>query len=69
MVGILIFIVDYVLFYLINNIIFDNYIIGSIIGCYIVDVLGGKGNIVVFNVFFNLLCICGICYDLWKYVL
>lgn len=33
-----------------------------------VDELGGKGNVVVFNVFFSVLCICGICYDQWKYV-
>lgn len=30
---------------------------------------GGKGKIAVFNAFSNSLRICGIRYDLWKYVL
>lgn len=67
--GIPIFTVDHVSPYSINNTTSDNYTIGSTIGRYTADVLGGKGNIAVFNAFSNSLRICGIRYDLWKYVL
>ncbi|EOI6871180.1 sugar ABC transporter substrate-binding protein [Yersinia enterocolitica] len=67
--GIPIFTVDHVSPYSINNTTSDNYTIGSTIGRYTADALGGKGNIAVFNAFSNSLRICGIRYDLWKYVL
>ncbi|MBB1525742.1 sugar ABC transporter substrate-binding protein [Pectobacterium carotovorum subsp. carotovorum] len=64
-----VFTVDHVSSYSINNTTSDNYAIGSTIGRYTADALGGKGNIAVFNAFSNALRICGIRYDLWKYVL
>ncbi|MCL2895129.1 sugar ABC transporter substrate-binding protein [Brenneria tiliae] len=67
--GIPVFTVDHVSPYSINNTTSDNYAIGSTIGRYTADVLGGKGNVAVFNAFSNSLRICGIRYDLWKYVL
>lgn len=67
--GIPVFTVDHVSPYSINNTTSDNYSIGSTIGRYTAEALGGKGNVAVFNAFSNSLRICGIRYDLWKYVL
>lgn len=64
-----VFTVDHVSPFSINNTTSDNYTIGSTIGRYMADALNGKGNVAVFNAFSNSLRICGIRYDLWKYVL
>jgi len=64
-----VFTVDHVSPNAINNTTSDNYTLGSTIGRYMVDAIGGKGNVAVFNAFSNSLRICGIRYDQWKYVL
>jgi len=67
--GIPVFTVDHISPYSINNTTSDNYTLGSTIGRFTAEALGGKGNVAVFNAFSNSLRICGIRYDLWKYVL
>ena len=67
--GIPVFTVDHVSKYSVNNTTSDNYTLGSTIGRYMADELGGKGNVAVFNAFSSSLRICGIRYDQWKYVL
>ncbi|AVB73261.1 hypothetical protein C3483_18695 [Klebsiella pneumoniae] len=67
--GIPVFTVDHVSQYSVNNTTSDNYTLGSTIGRYMADELGGKGNVAVFNAFSSALRICGIRYDQWKYVL
>ena len=64
-----VFTVDHVSKYSVNNTTSDNYTLGSTIGRYMADELGGKGNVAVFNAFSSSLRICGIRYDQWKYVL
>lgn len=64
-----VFTVDHVSPYSVNNTTSDNYTLGSTIGRYMADAIGGKGNVAVFNAFSNSLRICGIRYDEWKYVL
>lgn len=64
-----VFTVDHVSPYSVNNTTSDNYSLGSTIGRYTADALGGKGTVAVFNAFSNSLRICGIRYDQWKYVL
>ncbi len=66
--GIPVFTVDHVSQYSVNNTTSDNYTLGSTIGRYMADELGGKGNVAVFNAFSSALRICGIRYDQWKYV-
>ena len=60
--GIPVFTVDHVSPYSINNTTSDNYSIGSTIGRYTAEALGGKGNVAVFNAFSNSLRICCIRY-------
>lgn len=64
-----VFTVDHVSPNSVNNTTSDNYSLGSTIGRYTADALGGKGTVAVFNAFSNSLRICGIRYDQWKYVL
>ena len=49
--GIPVFTVDHVSQYSVNNSTSDNYTLGSTIGRYMADELGGKGNVAVFNAF------------------
>ncbi|MCP6689456.1 substrate-binding domain-containing protein, partial [Klebsiella pneumoniae] len=67
--GIPVFTVDHVSKYSVNNTTSDNYTLGSTIGRYRADELGGKGNVPVFNAFSSALSFCGIRYDQSKYVL
>lgn len=67
--GIPVFTVDHLSPYSLNNTTSDNYYMGEAIGRYMSDALGGKGKVAVFNAFSGQLRICGIRYDLWKYVL
>ncbi len=67
--GIPVFTVDHLSPNSINNTTSDNYYMGEVIGRYMADSLGGKGKVAVFNAFSGQLRICGIRYDLWKYVL
>ena len=52
-----------------NNTTSDNYYMGSTIGRFMADAMGAKGKVAVFNGFSGALRICGIRYELWKYVL
>ncbi|MEJ2037281.1 MAG: substrate-binding domain-containing protein, partial [Maritimibacter sp.] len=67
--GIPIFTVDHPSQYAVNNTTSDNYYMGTTIGRYMADAIGGKGKVAVFNAFENALRICGIRAGLWKYVL
>ncbi len=67
--GIPIFTVDHPSQYAVNNTTSDNYYMGTTIGRYMADAIGGKGKVAVFNAFENALRICGIRTGLWKYVL
>jgi len=67
--GIPVFTVDHLSPYAINNTTSDNYYIGTTIGRYLADSLGGKGKVAFFNAFEGSLRICGIRAQLAKYVL
>ncbi|SCM76013.1 ABC transporter, substrate binding component [uncultured Pleomorphomonas sp.] len=67
--GVPVFTVDHLSPYAINNTTSDNYYIGTTIGRYLADSLGGKGKVAFFNAFENSLRICGIRAQLAKYVL
>ncbi len=66
--GIPIFTVDHPSEYAVNNTTSDNYYMGTTIGRYMADAIGGKGKVAVFNAFENALRICGTRVGLWKYV-
>lgn len=67
--GIPVFTVDHPSPHAINNTTSDNYYMGTTIGRYMADAIGGEGKVAVFNAFENALRICGIRAGLWKYVL
>ena len=67
--GIPVFTVDHPSPHAVNNTTSDNYYMGTTIGRYMADAIGGEGNVAVFNAFENALRICGIRAGLWKYVL
>ncbi len=67
--GIPVFTVDHLSPYSINNTTSDNYYMGTTIGRYMADAIGGSGNVAVFNAFEGQLRICGIRAQMWKYVL
>ncbi len=67
--GIPVFTVDHPSPHSLNNTTSDNYYMGTTIGRYMADALGGEGRVAVFNAFENALRICGIRTGLWKYVL
>ncbi|MAM09513.1 MAG: ABC transporter substrate-binding protein [Rhizobiaceae bacterium] len=67
--GIPVFTVDHPSPYSTNNTTSDNYSMGTTIGRYMADAIGGKGKVAVFNAFEESLRICGIRTGLWKYVL
>lgn len=67
--GIPIFTVDHPSPSAVNNTTSDNYYMGTTIGRYMADAMGGKGKVAVFNAFEGALRICGIRTGLWKYVL
>ena len=67
--GIPVFTVDHLSPSAVNNTTSDNYYMGSTIGRYMADAIGGKGNVAVFNAFEGALRICAIRTQLWKYVL
>ena len=67
--GIPVFTVDHPSPHSLNNTTSDNYYMGTTIGRYMADALGGTGRVAVFNAFENALRICGIRAGLWKYVL
>ncbi|MDR3496484.1 MAG: sugar ABC transporter substrate-binding protein [Ancalomicrobiaceae bacterium] len=67
--GIPVFTVDHLSPYSINNTTSDNYYMGTTIGRYMADALGGKGKVAVFNAFEGALRICAIRTQMWKYVL
>ncbi|MBL4559183.1 MAG: sugar ABC transporter substrate-binding protein [Rhodobacteraceae bacterium] len=67
--GIPVFTVDHPSPHAINNTTSDNYYMGTTIGRYMADALGGEGRVAVFNAFEEALRICGIRTGLWKYVL
>lgn len=67
--GIPIFTVDHPSKFAVNNTTSDNYYMGTTIGRYMADAIGGSGKVAVFNAFENALRICGIRTGLWKYVL
>jgi ribose transport system substrate-binding protein len=67
--GIPVFTVDHLSPNSLNNTTSDNYYMGTTIGRYMADSLGGKGNVAVFNAFEGALRICGIRAQMWKYVL
>ncbi len=67
--GIPVFTVDHLSPHGINNTTSDNYYMGTTIGRYMADAMGGKGKVAVFNAFEGALRICGIRAGLWKYVL
>ncbi len=67
--GIPVFTVDHPSPHSLNNTTSDNYYMGTTIGRYMADALGGAGRVAVFNAFENALRICGIRAGLWKYVL
>lgn len=64
-----VFTVDHPSPHALNNTTSDNYYMGTTIGRYMADAIGGKGRVAVFNAFENALRICGIRAGLWKYVL
>ncbi len=67
--GIPVFTVDHPSPHAVNNTTSDNYYMGTTIGRYMADAIGGEGKVAVFNAFENALRICGIRAGLWKYVL
>ncbi len=67
--GIPVFTVDHPSPHAINNTTSDNYYMGTTIGRYMADSIGGEGRVAVFNAFEGALRICGIRAGLWKYVL
>ena len=67
--GIPVFTVDHPSPHALNNTTSDNYYMGTTIGRYMADAMGGKGKVAVFNAFEKALRICGIRTGLWKYVL
>lgn len=67
--GIPVFTVDHLSPHAINNTTSDNYYMGTTIGRYMADAIGGKGRVAIFNAFEGALRICGIRSGLWKYVL
>ena len=67
--GIPVFTVDHPSPHAINNTTSDNYYMGTTIGRYMADSIGGKGRVAIFNAFENALRICGIRAGLWKYVM
>lgn len=67
--GIPVFTVDHPSQYSVNNTTSDNYYMGTTIGRFMADAIGGKGKVAVFNAFEKSLRICGIRVGLWKYVL
>lgn len=67
--GIPVFTVDHQSPFGTNNTTSDNYYMGTTIGRYMADAIGGEGNVAVFNAFEGALRICGIRAGLWKYVL
>lgn len=67
--GIPVFTVDHLSPNSINNTTSDNYYMGTTIGRYMADSLGGQGNVAVFNAFEGALRICAIRAQMWKYVL
>lgn len=64
-----VFTVDHPSPHAINNTTSDNYYMGTSIGRFMADAIGGAGKVAVFNAFENALRICGIRTGLWKYVL
>jgi len=64
-----VFTVDHPSPHAINNTTSDNYYMGTSIGRFMADAIGGEGKVAVFNAFENALRICGIRAGLWKYVL
>ncbi|MGR3804212.1 sugar ABC transporter substrate-binding protein [Marinibacterium profundimaris] len=64
-----VFTVDHPSPHSVNNTTSDNYYMGTTIGRYMADAIGGKGKVAVFNAFENSLRICGTRTGLWKYVL
>lgn len=67
--GIPVFTVDHPSPHAVNNTTSDNYYMGTTIGRFMADAIGGEGKVAVFNAFENALRICGIRAGLWKYVL
>ena len=67
--GIPVFTVDHPSPHGVNNTTSDNYYMGTTIGRYMADAIGGEGKVAVFNAFEGALRICGIRAGLWKYVL
>jgi ribose transport system substrate-binding protein len=67
--GIPVFTVDHPSPHAVNNSTSDNYYMGTTIGRYMADAIGGEGRVAVFNAFEEALRICGIRTGLWKYVL
>ncbi|WP_299724917.1 sugar ABC transporter substrate-binding protein [uncultured Tateyamaria sp.] len=67
--GIPVFTVDHQSPHAVNNTTSDNYYMGTTIGRYMADAIGGEGKVAVFNAFEGALRICGIRTGLWKYVL
>jgi ribose transport system substrate-binding protein len=67
--GIPVFTVDHPSPFAVNNTTSDNYYMGTTIGRYMADAIGGEGKVAVFNAFEGALRICGIRAGLWKYVL
>lgn len=67
--GIPVFTVDHQSPFGVNNTTSDNYYMGTTIGRYMADAIGGEGEVAVFNAFEGALRICGIRAGLWKYVL
>lgn len=67
--GIPVFTVDHLSPHAVNNTTSDNYYMGTTIGRYMADAIGGSGKVAVFNAFEGALRICGIRTGLWKYVL
>ncbi|MEM7443894.1 MAG: sugar ABC transporter substrate-binding protein [Pseudomonadota bacterium] len=67
--GIPVFTVDHPSPHAVNNTTSDNYYMGTTIGRYMADAIGGEGRVAVFNAFEGALRICGIRAGLWKYVL
>lgn len=67
--GIPVFTVDHLSPFGVNNTTSDNYYMGTTIGRYMADALGGEGRVAVFNAFEGALRICGIRAGLWRYVL
>lgn len=67
--GIPVFTVDHLSPHGINNTTSDNYYMGTTIGRYMADAIGGKGKVAIFNAFEGAIRICGIRTGLWKYVM